>query len=441
MLEFLIADPRDNWRIKNRLSFEGGGLMQIRLALNFQVAHKLEIDINPNIGYVYDDLVSRDDYGIIIRESDHNGKVITQLGFIRGRDPQPEYLSGRIKIVFLSAVYRLSNSLRRFLPNNLLYNGSAQNLVAQIGGSQVALEGVSADDQIEFDTGILNNFDLLNEVVSRVPGWSWVDAGINPVTNINQIKFGDFTSLFPKYTARIPEMFDPYDTKTLVILQEPDLDYNNDQVTFLKAAGVYSETVNGENQQKFIHFTKKYYDFLNPLFPLVDIGETDTLGNTLYAIQNTQAYQFTNYETFKNFEFGVTANSEDVNGDKFISKPLALRTIYQEAVKSLQEKNYISNIKLKLRTPSLLLPGTPINIRLQNNIKTFNSIKKPLAEMSDVVGFISNIEYDLSSTKDGLVASAQVVSNTSNRPPSIGQSPESYKLAQIDRERTISMRK
>jgi len=442
MLQFYIADPRRKWQIQAPLNLKTGGINGIRLALNFEVAHKLEFDINPSIGNIYEQLTFSEEYGILVRNVDNNGKILKQFGFIRDRESFIEHLSGRIQMSFLSAVYSLSTSQKRYIPNDTLYKGSAINLIANISGGETTFVAVSPDFEISFDTGVLNNLDLLNEVVKTVPSWTWVDDGIDPLNNVNIIKFGDFTNQEPEYKVRMVKIDDPFYTDTLAILSDSSLNYNNDQITHLKVVGTYTESdENNETKNKFVYLTSKDYNFILPDFPLLDIGETDVDGNKIFYIQNVGVFSSVKYNKYKSLEVSVNNNKIDPAGNRFIDIQEARRQIYNEAVNYLQSKSYTSELIIDTRTPKLLAPGTVVTLMLNEPIKSWDSEYKPMADLRDAICYISNIEYDLTASVTGLKAKVQLVANPKNRPPAIGQAKESVKLSEIERQRVIKLRK
>lgn len=156
--------------------------------------------LNIKLTKKYPELIQRLIYstntGIVIRANDKSSynQILNQV-FRMTNEAQSEN-SGTIELVMFSTLYNLASSQPTY-PRNYDYSGSAYSFLQTLD-SAVNFGIVSSDKTITLNTGALNNFELVKEVIKQA-GWQYVQN--NMVYNqaysrlISQVNVGMFEQL------------------------------------------------------------------------------------------------------------------------------------------------------------------------------------------------------------------------------------------------------
>lgn len=395
MIQFYLCRPYSSgWVPIAEIPFNSQGITEGKLAVDLNVAYQLNVNINPNLNSFYDILVNESDVGIIIKQLNDDGSTDFELGFIKDRQPQENWASGRTRIGLLSASYLLSLNKTRssLIPMFSNYIGNASDFIYRISGD-FDFRLIGSDQDLNFQTGFLNSFELLNQAIKSVYGWVWFDGGINPDTRKPIIYFGSTRDTQVQFKAVQQEFDDPFQTNIIRIIGDPKENLNGDFITHLHAIGVSSGGM-GADLSSTIRLDDPQASYVNQQYPLVWLGETDVAGNRVYRIYDAEAYNTLRYMRLDDYSVEISPNSQNVDGAQQIDIERAKATVYRKAVNYLRNKSFGSSNSQDFSMPKIILPGTKIELSVQDKVETYNGLITTYEP--SLIKYIKNFEYDLS---------------------------------------------
>ncbi len=323
------------------LLVETGGITDVQLSMDLGGAYELKLNITPSLGTGFDylkqgswDIRLTTDYGV-------------DIAFTKNRQPQIDRQTGLTELSFYSYLWNLKYS-QRLVPFNLEYDGSANDIVKYLNTTKIIFQCISDDRSIKFNTGVVDNLKLLEDICKSAGGWTFREYGIINQNGIDKvlIQYGDFSVLPTLYRANnISKSDDPFDDVSIKINSLKN-NYSGDSVNYLMVLG---DTGNGSDSSTVFYLNDNAGQFVQPTFPLVDKGQ-EINNQTAYYIQDTLADPTTNkFETF------------------VVSPCSSLKQLYYEGISHLKKQRDKNAYSFDFTFPRIVLPGEKVRVQYKYN--------------------------------------------------------------------------
>lgn len=324
----------------------------------------------------------------LLRDNKNYGVKITDgsidLVFINFDKIKPTS-DGRVDFQLSSYSAKLKNE-----PINIkteYYNGSAIELLNRLSSSY-KFRLVSPDVDVFVETGVLNNLELLDEICKRAGLWSWRDNGVVTVDGKQkyEILVGDFDDYKEPYRKVSFNHRFKDDSDAIITRLSPI--YNTNQYNLLDIIG--DTGGGGGSKNSSIIFTPSDISasYINPKYPLVDIG------GTVYVQDTTKKQGFNIYRTVVKQINANTTESVGVNVKRIFSLEQAKEVLYQLALNDMVAEKSEEEYNIDLFYKSIILPGQKAIIKYKKLSEDINGEQKIVVEIDDVLVF-RNIDINL----------------------------------------------
>jgi hypothetical protein len=396
MIQLFLIKPYDSLEIITEIPLGLNGITEMKLAVDLKQPYILKMIINAQLGVFYDMLKDQNNIGLRLRQLDADGNIDLELAFIKDRQPQINRASSRTEITFRSYSYLLDVSTRT-IPYYHIYpnfikgdKDSTQEFISSISNKYV-FKLVGKDSTINFQTGTLNNLEMLNKAVENTGNWSWREAGIDSKGLKSVIEYGDFRKLGITAQALFDVDDNPFTKKdNIKIVGEPKINLNGEVITHLFATGGSSS---GADQSQTVFLDDPNASWIDSDFPLVWMGETNGDGKKLYRIFNKKAYDSIGYSVNKAYNVSLSSNSTDSDNNLIYSYSDAQKVVYKKSVNYMREKAFDYSFSCDYKFNKIYLPGTRVQVQYTKYHESFDKYRT-IIDFQDTV-YLKNIEYNL----------------------------------------------
>ena len=158
--------------------------------------NQLNIKLSKKYPEIVNRLIFSANTGIVIRTNDKSSynQILNQV-FRMTNEAQVE-TNETVELVLFSTLYNLTYS-QPIYPLNYDYSGSAYSFLQTLSGT-VNFANISNDKLVTINTGALNNFELVKEVIKQT-GWQYLQNNLAWNQNlgrlISQVTVGKFEEL------------------------------------------------------------------------------------------------------------------------------------------------------------------------------------------------------------------------------------------------------
>lgn len=354
-----------NFEILRPIITNSGGLLDAFLTMDLNGAYELKLKISTELA-VYDQL-TKSNFGVRLQTED------LDLCFFKGKNPDTNLQTGTVELTYFSASYLLKYS-QRILQENQLYKGSAFNLLQNLH-PDFEFELLGSDKFIEQNTGILNNFAILEDTCKSAGGWSWREQGITQ-NNKTKILIGDFNNITQKYKARNWFFDDPFDSDTIQIKGIKQIK-SGESISHLL---IFSDSGKGSENQTIMFLNQLNANYILPDFPLVNKGKQIRGQIAYYIFDQNNKLGFDKFETF------------------VVQNAVSPQEIYNKGVAYIKSKKDDEIYEFDFGFPKIILPGEKVDIEYLYKITNLDGTKRTLFDIKDTQTF-RKLNFDLSKLK------------------------------------------
>lgn len=365
--------------------------ISFEMALSTGLASKCTIEMTPSVGIFYNIFRDNLDSGFRVVETNSSNQVIFDMAFVKDNNEQAIETNGVLKINFISSLNLLERNQIRKLPYYSNYTGLSAGLI-NVLSNNIQAQLISGDIDINFNTGKLNNLEMVEYIMELQPNWTFIDAGIN-TGDQTILKYGDFSNLPPIAVAGNLDIDNIYNLDVIPIYGVPSLETNNDIVTFLLAVGNPSRG-NSADAEVAIILDNPNADYIDPNYPLIDTGEKTIDGRIMYRILNKTAFTATGLEIYGNFDGNTPANNQDNDGNQNFKVRDAQANLYNNAVSSLKKNNFGVSYNFEFDYPRLYYPNTGVIMNYSNSIKNIDGTTTDFILENKII-YLNTINYDI----------------------------------------------
>ena len=370
-MQISTIEPRSSITKQDSIPLDTGGITRAIINMESAKQYQLAITINPKIGSeVYDFLVENRASGLRIN---HNG---FDMAFYRkrGGTEATKYLNDEVRINYRSVDGLLDNTrlYPRPFEKNFIYSGTTEAFLNQLSPA-FHFVYIGGDEEVpridSYETGVLDNFTMLNDVVKRRFGHTWRNLGIQNIGGVEKpvIQWGDFDNLDPLYEAsNYGQSQNVFDEKRIFISDIKRTD-SGEVVTHLTP---YIDQGGGTDNGSAVFLTNPGADYILSDFPLVP----SLSDPNIYEIFNKVA-EDVGYVNGKVMPFSDTGGAEVEEGVK-VTTETAQKNLYFQAVQYLKEHG---GAKKRWQVDygdndHIILPNTRIHTSYRQ-VKTINGKK------------------------------------------------------------------
>lgn len=374
------------------------GILDARLKMDLGSSYQLLLDINTEC---QDYTTLRYNLGACVWvETEH-----LRLLFVKARAAQQTEVDGVVKLTFYEASYML-----KYTEPQLLYVpfiGSAIEYLSRLS-NRFVFNLISPDRQVIIDSGISDNLALLEEVCTKVGGWTWRSAGLTQTTTGQWrplIEIGTFQELerydnfdfkYRPFFAKAQPNQNPFDQDTIG-LRTLSVESSQFAPKYLLVVGTVGD---GATKSSVVTFQTTDYPWLDNQYPIVKIGSN-------YYLQNTQA-NATNLD-FDIHRVTINSNLQITNSQtsilpggsaqggatplQIVNQNQARQALYNEGVAYLKQRQEAAVYKFEAIYPQIILPGNRIKLDYTEMQTSFGDTKV-IFDLDDIL-IARNLDFNL----------------------------------------------
>ena len=311
--------------------------------------NQLNIKLSKKYPEIVNRLIFSANTGIVIRTNDKSSynQILNQV-FRMTNEAQVE-TNETVELVLFSTLYNLTYS-QPIYPLNYDYSGSAYSFLQTLSGT-VNFANISNDKLVTINTGALNNFELVKEVIKQT-GWQYLQNNLAWNQNlgrlISQVTVGKFEEL--PITRRITNLHSYNQDITIADWKRKIT------VESIKYLEMIVDTGNGTGTGSLNLGGSGIVQ--DPNYPIVSINGRYYIQNTFYTAQ---------YPTFQTI---VVQNS-------------TIQGLYNQGVNKIIESNNPFIYDLSLVTTEYVPAGERVSVKFRSNQTSF-----------DLIATIKSVEYD-----------------------------------------------
>ena len=254
---------------------------------------------------------------------------------------------------------------------------------------------VSPGETVVMQTGVLNNYEVLQNALKRVGGWSFRDEGvINTGTDenprwISLIAVGDF-DLFREEVVTATSNPLAAISPTNMLLKNVQTNFDASVTTHLFAIG---NTGQGSAVSSRIAFTSadRFAPWIEPSFPLVEIANPRT-GQVDIYIQNSNFYRET--RNFQTLSVSTSGNTQQSTAGSQLSYEELKEGVYKAGVAKLKEDNPTEIYDIEIVPSTVYLPATICRVLYSRKIHVTRVVTRPVFDIDTEI-YMLNQSYDL----------------------------------------------
>lgn len=324
---------------------------KVELAVKLDDPYLLNVRLGKN-SPIYSLLKKESNIGLRIIET-INSNITFDVGFIKNTNSQIDNTDGSLEIIMESTISLLEKKFTRTLPYFKVFSGSVFDLISQITSVNFNLVD-SQNPSINYQSGVLNSYELLKDICKTTSNFSFREGGI--VDNTQKIDVGNFNNLKAEYFVNSSS-----DTR---IIGTPKIKTNSNIATHCLAFGNVSSG-EGATEKSTITLDKSNYDFLLAGFPLEFLGDTTQNGKAIFRVVNNTLKNMLGYNILDDFVTDISSNTTAEDGEQIFNLFDATKIVYQRTVNKLKAQNFDFSLDVDFLHNRILNAGVKLNIKYE----------------------------------------------------------------------------